>query len=315
MVTSRREIRKSLSTNFNPGPRYRLERAKLRAHQLSHVPGLLTGGTLDRPIFIIGGPRSGTHFLYLTLRDHSRFAHWRPSEAHEVWEADYHPMLRGWESNVLTAADITHDAAARIQRSFYLCAGSKLRFIDKTPRNVMRVPFIDGLFPDARYIFLQRDGRDTVNSLMNAWRSNRYKTYRLPEPHAIPGTDPQWWKFVLYPGWRADTNGPLEVVAAKQWFLSNEYALSGLDQVPAERRLNVRYEDIVDHPVEEIGRIMDFFELPYEEQVRAAAEATKTTPVNTVTPPEQGKWRRENGPQIESILPLIAPTMKKLGYE
>ena len=315
MAMSRRAIRKSLSTNFNPGLRHRFERAKLRAFQAAHLPGLITGGKLDRPIFIIGGPRSGTHFLYLTLRGHSYLAHWRPSEAHEVWEADYHPSLRGWESNVLTAADVEPEAAARIQRSFFLCAGSTRRFIDKTPRNVLRVPFIDELFPDARYIFLQRDGRETVNSLMNAWRSKRYKTYRLPEPHSIPGTDPEWWKFVLYPGWRDDVSGPLEVVAAKQWFMSNDYALGALQGVDDKRWLTVRYEDIVDHPVEEIGRLLTFLELPYEEEVRAAAAATKTTPVNTVTPPEQGKWRRENKDAIESVLPLIAPTMARLGYE
>lgn len=315
MVTSRKEIRKSLSTNFNPGLRYRLERAKLRGYQAAHLPGLVTGGTLDRPIFVIGGPRSGTHFLYLTLRGHSQLAHWRPSEAHEVWEADYHPALRGWDSNVLTAADITPDAAARIRRSFYLCAGSRRRFLDKTPRNVLRVPFIDALFEDARYIFLQRDGRETVNSLINAWRSQRYRTYKLPQPHSIPGTDPVWWKFVLYPGWREDTSGPLEVVAAKQWWMSNDYALDALEAIDEHRWMKVRYEDVVDHPVEEFGRMMDFLELPYEEDVRVKAAATKTTPVNTVTPPEQGKWRRENREAIESILPAIARTMRRLSYE
>ncbi len=312
---SRRQIRKSLSTNFNPGMRHRLERAKLRGLQVAHLPSLVTGQRLDRPIFIIGGPRSGTHFLYLTLRGHSHLAHWRPSEAHEVWEADYHPSLRSWESNVLGAEDVNEDAAKRIRRSFLLCAGTGKRFLDKTPRNVLRVPFIDVLFPDARYIFLQRDGRETVNSLMNAWRSNRYKTYRLPEPHAIPGTDPAWWKFVLYPGWEQDRNGPLEVVAAKQWKLSNDYAFGAMQEVDPERWLRVRYEDVVEAPEDEVGRIMEFLELPYEASVRAAAGATKTTPVNTVTPPEKGKWRRENAEAIVRILPLIAPTMSTLGYE
>jgi hypothetical protein len=275
----------------------------------------MAGANLDRPVFIIGGPRSGTHFLYLTLRGHSDLAHWRPSEAHEVWEADYHPALRGWDSNVLTPADITEDAAARIKRSFLLCAGTKKRFFDKTPRNVLRVPFIDALFPDARYIFLQRDGRETINSLMNAWRSDRYKTYELPEPHSIPGTDPKWWKFVLYPGWKDDRQGPLEVVAAKQWKLSNDFSLAALKEVDDSRWLRVRYEDVVDRPEEEVGRIMTFLDLPYEDDVRAAAAATRTTPVNTVTPPEKGKWRKENADAIERIVPFIAPTMRELGYD
>jgi hypothetical protein len=34
-----------------------------------------------------------------------------------------------------------------------------------------------------------------------------------------------------------------------------------------------------------------------------------------VTPPQRGKWRRENPAEIESIADLIAPTMERLGYE
>lgn len=313
-MKSRRQIRKSLSTNFDPGLRHRFERMRLRAGQAGHVPSMLLGGRLDRPIFIIGAPRSGTHFLYLVLRKHRRLAHWRPSEAHEVWEAEYHPSLRGWESNVLSKEDLTEEAAARIRRAFFLCAGPKKRFIDKTPRNVLRVPFVDAVFPDARYIFLQRDGRETVNSLMNAWRSSRYRTYELPEPHAIPGTDPRWWKFVLYPGWRDDRSGPLEVVAAKQWKASNDHAYAALQAVDPERWIRVRYEDVIDRPEEEVARIIDFLGLPPDDEVRGAAGATKTTPVNSVTPPEPGKWRRENGAAIERIIPVIAPTMALLGY-
>jgi RecB family exonuclease len=37
-------------------------------------------------------------------------------------------------------------------------------------------------------------GRENVNSLINAWRTPRYRTYLLPEPHSIPGVDPaSWW--------------------------------------------------------------------------------------------------------------------------
>lgn len=313
MTPSRRDIRRSLRTDFTPSARLRLIRAAHVARRGVNVPALVLGAELDRPVFIIGAPRSGTSLLYAILRRSSALRHW-PGESHEIWEADYHPALRGWSSNALTAEDLTPEAAAHIKRSFFLVTGRKHRLIDKTPRNALRVGFVDGLFPDARFIFLMRDGRENVNSLINAWRTERYRTYRLPEPHAIPGADPAWWKFVLYPGWEADTSGPLELVCAKQWIASNEHARSDLGRIARDRVFELRYEDLVDDAVATVGDIVSFLGLRYEDAVRDKAAATATTPINTVTPPEPGKWKRENPAEIAAIEGLIAPTMRSLGY-
>ena len=271
------------------------------------------GAKLDRPVFIIGAPRSGTSLLYAILRRSSALRHW-PGESHEIWEADYHPALRGWESNALRPDDVEPTAAARIRRAFFLVTGRRRHLIDKTPRNALRVGFVNALFPDARFIYLKRDGRENVNSLINAWRSPRYRTYELPEPHSIPGVDPRWWKFVLYPGWRDDREGPVEVVCARQWVASNEHALRDFADVDPSRRFEISYEDLIAAPVDEVGRIMDFLGLEYDEAVRTKAAETATTPINIVTPPEAGKWRRENPAEIAAIEPLIAPTMTKMGY-
>jgi len=314
VAVDRRALRKSLRTNFNPGPRDYLNRAALRVRQASHLPSYLADGALDRPVFIIGAPRSGTSMLYAILRRSSKLAHW-PGEAHEVWEADYHPALRGWESNALGASDVEEEAAQRIKREFFLITGARKRLIDKTPRNALRVEFIDTLFPDARYLFLTRDGRDNINSLINAWRTPRYRTYELERPHSIEGVDAKWWKFTLYPGWERDVSGPLEVVCAKQWTCSYDYALESAKRVGRDRWFEVAYEGLVDDPLAEVARIMDFLGLPLEDEVRAKAEAARTEPVNVVTPPERGKWRRENPKEVTAILPLITPTMRALGYE
>lgn len=311
---SRRQIRKSLSTNFNPGLAYYRQRLALRTAQALHYPSYLMGGKLDRPVFVLGAPRSGTTLLYRILRRSPHLAHWQPSEAHEVWELDHHPALRGWDSNVLTASDADGSTAKRIHRSFYTVAGPRKRFIDKTPRNTLRIPFVDAIFPDAIYVFLQRDGRENVNSLINAWRSPRYRVYELPEPHRIPGADPKWWKFVLYPGWQEDSGGPLEVVCAKQWKIANDYSLDGGARIDPERWVTVKYEDLIDDPAAEVARIMDRIGVAMDDSVRSAAAAVSSTPVNVVTPPEKGKWKRENPAEIERIIPLIAPTMKRLGY-
>ena len=314
MTEDRKDLRRSLRTDFDPSLKLRLIRAAHAARRIKNVPGLLMGGRLNQPVFIIGAPRSGTSLLYAILRQSSSLKHW-PGESHEIWEYDYHPALRGWESNALDASDIEGEAAARIRRSFFLVAGKRHHLLDKTPRNALRVPFVDALFPDSLFIYIQRDGRENINSLINAWRTPRYRTYELPEAHQIPGVDPKWWKFVLYPGWRADLSGPLEVVTAKQWIHSNDFAMRGFDQLDGSRWLELRYEDLVEQPVEQVGRVMGFIDLPYETALRQKAAATSVTPINTVTPPEPGKWRKENPAEIESITELIAPTMKAMGYD
>lgn len=315
MVQSRRAVRKSLRTNFDPDLRWRAARLKMRAQQLAHLPVLLSRSDLDRPIFIIGAPRSGTSMLYSILAGSSEITHWRPGEAHEVWEANYHPALTGWSSNVLSADHATPEESRRIRREFLLVTGTRKRLLDKTPRNVLRIPFIDAIFGDARYVFLKRDGRDTVNSLINAWRSPGYRTYELPERHSIPGVDPRWWKFVLYPGWQQDRSGPLEVICAKQWSLSNEHALQARAQGEPARWIELSYEDLVAEPVDQVTRVTEFLELPLERALVERAAAAKTRPINVITPPERGKWRRENPNEIHAVLPLIEPTMRKLGYE
>ncbi|MDQ3662351.1 MAG: sulfotransferase [Actinomycetota bacterium] len=308
-----RELRRSLRTDFHPSLKLRLIRSIFRLRQASHLPALVLGRRLREPIFIIGAPRSGTSLLYAILRDSSQLAHW-PGEAHEVWEADYHPALRQWESNALGASDLTPRAASRIRTQFLLTAGPRKRLVDKTPRNSLRVGFVDALFPDARFVFLQRDGRDNVNSLINAWRTPRYRTYRLPAPHSIPGTDPNWWKFVLYPGWKEDSSGPLETVCAKQWKSCNESALGELSVLGESRWIGMRYERLIESPEDEMQRMSEFLGLDFNGRLRAAVRARVAVPINTVTPPETGKWRRENPEQIASIMPLITPTMEALGY-
>ena len=75
MSTDRRALRKSLRTNFDPGPRDYLNRALLRARQSAHLPAYLAGRRLDRPVFVIGAPRSGTSLLYSVLRSAPELAH------------------------------------------------------------------------------------------------------------------------------------------------------------------------------------------------------------------------------------------------
>ena len=119
---------------------------------------------------------------------------------------------------------------------------------------------------------------------------------------------------MLYPGWKSDAAGPLEVVCAEQWVRSNETALADLETIPEDRRIGIRYEDLLATPDEEVARLAGFLELEVDERLRSNTARLVATPINVVTPPESGKWRKENPAEIESIGPRIAATMEKLGY-
>ena len=43
------------------------------------------------------------------------------------------------------------------------------RIVDKTPPNIFRIDFLAKLYPDAKFIYLTRDGNDNINSLISAW--------------------------------------------------------------------------------------------------------------------------------------------------
>ena len=103
-------------------------------------------------------------------------------------------------------------------------------------------------------------------------------------------------------------------MCARQWHLSNDLALASSKRIDPERWVPIRYEDLVERPVDEIGRVVDRLQLRYDDDIRARAAALSSTPVNVVTPPERGKWRKENPVEITGILELIKPTMEAMGY-
>ncbi len=67
---------------------------------------------------------------------------------------------------------------------------------------------LQSYFPDARFIFLWRDPRENVSSIMEAWRSGRWRTYPKLE-----GFDGPWSMLLPPPGWRAMNGRPLAEIA------------------------------------------------------------------------------------------------------
>jgi hypothetical protein len=267
----------------------------------------------ERPLFVIGCPRSGTTALLQALVA-SREVRSVQAEGHILWDP-FHPRPR--DSDVLGASDVTERERNYVYLAIRLFVHNR-RFVDKTPANCLRVPYLDALFPHATFLFLRRRAADNVNSLIEGWRARpRFVTHRLPEP--LTGVDvpnPHLWSFVLIPDWRDVRTAPLEEICARQYVACNEAVLAARARIDAARWLDVAYEDLVASPVEEIRRLFESLGVAFTPEAAAFAETLdRRVSATALTPPKAGKWREQNAEAVARVLPLVAETERRLGYE
>jgi hypothetical protein len=192
------------------------------------------------------------------------------------------------------------------------------RYLDKAPRNSLRVPYLIALHPDARFVVLRRDGRAVVSSLITAWRSDdgRFTGMAPPGGLDIRGYGGENWKFVIPRGWEAYARGrTLAEVCAFQWRACMEAIMAARAGDPRpDRWLDVAYEDLVERPGEEVARLLAVLGLRADPAVLEAAAALDRTVAKAVTPPGRDKWRRENPDEVAAVAQGLAPTMRRLGY-
>ncbi len=187
-----------------------------------------------------------------------------------------------------------------------------IRLLEKTPENCLRLPFLQALFPDARIIYLVRDGRANVSSLMEGWRQpHLFPGYPVPEKVDIPGVDRDRWAFTLIPGWRELLGRSLEEICAWQWIRCNEAVLHYFTggKLP---HIRVRYEDLIHAPGHELVKIAEFIEVDFDQELKRYAGQLPR--VNVVSEPAAEKWRRQNLAAIQRIESLIKPLMMEFGY-
>jgi Sulfotransferase family len=293
---------------------WRVRRSTPRiARPLSRV--LPDPGPPGRPILVIGCPRSGTSVLLQALLQAPELRSVQ-SEGHILWDEYHHPRSRGWDSDALSAKDVSEREREYVHRAIRLVVRGR-RFVDKTPESCLRIPYLDALFRDATFVFLRRRGADTVSSLIEAWRARpRFVKYRLPEP--LTGLGPlsgNQWSFALVPGWRDLRDASLEEICARQYVACNEAVLVARATMADERWVDVSYEDLVARPVEELGRLFAELDVPFSPAAeRYASDLNDNVSRTSLTAPGEEKWRERNGEQVERILPLLAGVEARLGY-
>jgi hypothetical protein len=153
------------------------------------------------PFFIVGSGRSGTTLLRLMLCSHSRisippetwylipllerFSTERPLTAAEIESAaSIITSHYRWPDMKIDAREFRRELSrltepclrdvAQIVHRWRMSAEGKARWGDKTPVYVGIVPQLARLFPDSRFIFLVRDGRDVAKSFQATHWVNRW---------------------------------------------------------------------------------------------------------------------------------------------
>ncbi len=267
----------------------------------SHAPK-----RFDRPIFLVCPPRSGSSLLFETLSQAPGL--WTVGgESHALIEGipELHPARRGFESNRLTEADASPGIVHRLERAFFdelrdregnrpPAGASGLRFLEKTPKNALRVPFLAAAFPDALFLYLYRDPRETISSVLDAWKSGRFVTYpNLPDWEGLP------WSLLLVPGWRELSGRPLAEIAARQWAAATSQLLDDLEALPAERWCIASYDRLVSEPQKEIERLCDFAGLAWDRTLTAPLPSSR----HTLSSPQPDKWLH-NAEELKPAMPL-----------
>ncbi len=286
----------------------------------ARVPESTTGSdelpVVERPIIILSAPRAGSTLLFETLAQAAGIFT-IGGESHQLIEsiAALRPGRGVVASNRLTRKDATTAIIAELRRRFAgrlhdrdgqaPPAGASVRLLEKTPKNALRVPFLLEVFPDAQFIFLHREPRANLGSMMEAWRGKGWVTYRQ-----LPGW-PSPWSLLLPPGYERLHGRPLEEIVAFQWQAANETILDDLAIVPRERWTTVRYEDLIGDPRSEIEKLLNFAGLSMDPRLTEYLSKPLPLSRHTKTAPRPDKWRQDAA-EIERVLPTLADISARL---
>jgi hypothetical protein len=284
----------------------------------------MTEYNFDRPVFILGAARSGTTMLGEILSLHPDVAYWL--EPKYIWRYGN----AGSTDDHRGAAQADKNTREYIRKKFYrfLRSENKSRFIEKTPSNVFRIAFIDKVFPEALFIYIERDGRDVCLSAEKKWtsRPSRSALYRRMTRFEIPFRDLPAYSIafvrdvigrIVAPKkgyiWGPQFKGiqayrrqhSVLECCAKQWLESLESAESALSRISDSRVLRIRYEDLQSSYNEQIKLIFDFIGL----DLSKAEKEILNYPIQ-----ERREHSNEEKEKIDKILNIISTKLKELNY-
>lgn len=255
----------------------------------------------------------------------------------ETWPCDeVNYLLR--HGNVRFSSDEFSEKEARPEVKKYLRKaftryakqfGAEI-LVEKTCANSLRVPFLNEVFPEAKYLFIVRDGVDATGSAKLRWTAKLDLNYIFEKVRFVPKSDLPYYGFryfwarvhkLLSKDKRLAFWGPvlanmqdilrkhtLNEVCAIQWQQCVEKADAALNELPQERVCRVQYEKFVRNPIEELSRVLEFMGVPVGHGEIEAA-------VTNVSDKSLGKGRQSLGKdEVTHLEELVGDTLQKFGY-
>ena len=301
--------------------------SRLRGRALLGIERHRPWRVFDRPVFVIAAPRSGSTALFDLLAAHPAFVSW-PFEAHPAFDKATPPehsveqLGRRWPPSY-ACESLRRD----LSRELYLgrldarrrsglpvgrldrLALRKVRLLEKTPANVLRVEVLADVFPDAVFVFLHRDAPASIGSLIEAWQtpSDAHAAVTLADGRRVS------WMMLAPEGWLDYVDARIAERAAFQWREGNRVALDALERLPTARWTRLSYEAFIADPRRAVGDVLDWIGVGRHPRVEAALERMSVPGRTSFSAPRPGKWR-DRADLVEPVLPPLADLRFRLGY-
>ncbi len=278
------------------------------------------------PIFLFGNTRSGTTIVQKVISTHPDVVGWY--EPNPIW---MYPDP-GRIHDEFSAEDATPKTKAYIRKRFlkFQEQNGNHVIMEKTPQNILRIPYVREIFPDATFLFIVRDPFSFISSVERKWQltvTGRGIVRRIKD---TPITSLHYWakryivqqfnKRILrrkylsiwgprYEGIQTDLqeNDILKIIA-RQWSIPSRKSAHDMESFPDSQILKLKYEQFVDDPISHLENICAHCSLEMDNRM---VEATRAM----VKSDRKFKWQRFDPETLAQILPEIKEEMGRHGYE
>ena len=227
------------------------------------------------PVFIVGCGRSGTTALGEVLSSHPDIKYL--NEPRKLWKID--PRTDVWtdeaEGARLDLYDVDDEVREKLRQTLFKKPGKDQFLLEKTPVNSFRIDYIRAVFPRARFLHLLRSGLDVARSIAQRveaggpWYGRNDSKWRLLEDYAERHGVGELAR---------TANGDARLRGLLEWRLAVAHVRDRLK----EGDLEVRYEDLVERPQQEVDRILEW--MGASRSIDGTALARRSTPVALIDP-------------------------------
>jgi len=280
---------------------------------------------MRNPIFIIGAGRSGTNVLRDSLTSLPGLITWPCDEINLIFRHGN----RGLPHDEFDQTHATPAVKRFIQGEFLKLQQLQpdSTVLEKTCANSLRISFLNAIFPEARFVFIVRNGYDVTSSAMKRWTAPIELRYLKKKFRFVPTADVPYYalQFVknrakqffsaekrqaqwgpVYREMPADVqHKSLAEVCARQWAESVKQASEKLQKLEEERVFMLRYEEFTKEPLTWMMQLNAWMGRSWtEEEMREAVKDVRQSSV--------GKGIKSlSDTEKSAIEPLIESTMKQ----